>query len=63
MYCVKENNGVYIYCFLLFPFFYFFHLSLQCNAYENFPSKISQELLDLGFLNLVQGFGMTSCTV
>ena len=46
LFCVIENRGVYIYFSLLFPFS-FFHLSLLCNAYGNFTSKISQELLDI----------------
>ena len=32
----------------MFPSFSIFHLSLLCNTYGNVPSKISQELLDLG---------------
>ena len=52
--CVEENQGANIY----FAFFFIFFLpSLLCNAYGHFPSKISQELLDLGLLNLVQSFG------
>ena len=39
-----------------FSKFLFFHLSLLCNAYGHLPSKISQQLLDLGLLNLVQGY-------
>ena len=37
-----------------FSFFHFFLLSLLCNTYGHFfLSKISQQLLELGFLNLV----------
>ena len=34
-----------------------------CLPVNFFPSNISQKLLDLGFWNLVQTSGMTSCTV
>ena len=40
----------------------FFHLSLQYNIVKC-VSKISQELLRLGFWNLVQMLGMTCCIV
>ena len=57
VYYCKQNQDAKIY-FCLFFYFPFFYLSLQC-----FLSKISQELLDLEFLNLVQTLDMTSCTV
>ena len=63
VYCVKEIQGANIYFCLLFQFFFFYHLSFLCYAYGHFLSKISQELLDLGFWNFVQSFDMTSCTV
>ena len=40
VYCEKEKHEVYIYHFAPFLFF-FFHLSLLCNAYGNFSSNIS----------------------
>ena len=63
VYCVKEIQGANIYFAFFFNFSFFYHLSFLCNAYGHFPSKISQELLDLGFWNFVHSFDMTSCTV
>ena len=60
--CKRNSRCLYLFC-LLFQLFFFYHLSFLCNAYGHFPSKISQELLDLGFWNFVQSFDMTSCTV
>ena len=59
--CKRNSRCLYLFC-LLFQLFFFYHLSFLCNAYGHFPSKISQELLDLGFWNFVQSFDMTSCT-
>ena len=52
-----------MFIFPSFSNFLFFHLSLLCNVYGDLPSKISQQLLDLGLLNLVQRLDMTSCAV
>ena len=62
VYCVTENQIADVY-FSFFFKFYFFHLSLLCNSFEYLPSKISQQLLDLGLSNLVQRLGMTSCAM
>ena len=62
--CITENKTkVPRFIFAFFSIFSFFSLSLQGNKNGNFLSKISQELLDLGFWNLVQTSGMTGCTV
>ena len=64
VYCGTENQDAEIYFYHLFPFFlFFFHLSLQCNTFWKFVSKISQELLRLGLWNLVQMLGLTRCIV
>ena len=49
VYCVNENKDANPY-FSFFSFFYFFLLSLLYYTYGHFfLSKISQQLLDLGF--------------
>ena len=57
--CITVNKTKMLrFIFAFFFYFPFFYHSLQC-----FSSKISRELLDLEFLNLVQTLDMTSCTV
>ena len=51
--CKWELRCLSSFC-LLFSIFHFFLLSLLCNTYGHFfLSKISQQLLELGFCNVV----------
>ena len=50
VYCVNENQDANLHFAFFFQFFYFFLLSLLYNTIGHFfLSKISQQLLDLGF--------------
>ena len=41
----EDNQGSEIYFCLLFPFFPFFYLSLQCNEYGNFHQRFLRNYL------------------
>ena len=49
VYYCKQKEGVEIYIGLLFLFFLFFYLSLECNEYGEFWPEIFQNHLTLSF--------------
>ena len=61
--CGKENQDFMFKCCLLFPFFIFSVSHSNIIHREICVNEISQELLRLGFWNLVQMLGMTCCIV
>ena len=55
LYCVRENQHPHAY--------HSIYLSIFSFSPINISSKISQELMHLGFWNFVQTLGMTTCIV